>query len=364
MSILRTKLPKYLKQLVAVYDRQGEIYKRDVIVKGRWYLRENTHHNNWNGGMVGHTVVLFAPLDTLVTVTFSEQTTFAKAILEDCDELATADDEFFAQFVIEAEDEGDPEYQGATPFAARPVVDPDQVSIWKAGLARVFMSHRDRVKVEVREIADALESYGVSCFVAHETIPDDEDWQKVILDGLETMELMVAVTTDDFSQSAYCMQEVGYALGRNIPVISLKVEKYDPSGFIAHKQATKSSFDTPIDAAKKLALLISKRLQQTDRFQEVLINSFCDSTDFVEAKNRFLRMKSNVDSLSNEQTKQIAAAYASNDQLYRAIYLNNQYHRLVKYMDEATEGSWEIEGRNLINKAQSPLSDLDEDIPF
>lgn len=37
--------------------------------------------------------------------------------------------------------------------------------------------------------------------VAHETIPANEEWRKVIVSGLETMEIMVLFLTDDFPES-------------------------------------------------------------------------------------------------------------------------------------------------------------------
>lgn len=363
MSFLRNKLPKYLKELEAVYEQHNERFKSDLIRRCRWHLRENTDHDNWNGGMDGHTVILFVPLQTLAGVTFAERKSIAGEIRDDLREVENAETEFFSALHIEADDESDPEYQAATPFFARRTVNPDNLSIWKTGLARVFLSHRDREKARVQSLADALEDYGASCFVAHDTIPADEEWQKVILDGLETMELMVAIVTDDFHESIYCMQEVGFALGRGIPVISLKVGRAAPAGFVAHKQGLRASLDEPFAAAQKLFPLIGERLSQTERFNEVLISSFCEAPDYTEAKNRFERMKANAGSLSADQAQLIAKAFFKNDQLHNSGHLTSRYRRLVNYMNAATEGSWEIDGRKLINKLPTPPDDLD-DIPF
>jgi hypothetical protein len=363
MSILKGKLPKYLRQLAAVYDREQSSYRRDVITHGKWHLREGVEHDNWNGGMAGHTVMLFAPLRIVCQVSVGDQNAHAAAILEDLRSLSSSPDEYFASVIIEVEDDSDPECRNAIPLSERAIADPDSLAIWKPGLARVFMSHRDRVKVEVQQIADAMETYGMSCFVAHETIPDDEDWQKVILDGLDTMEIMVAVTTDDFSQSPFCMQEVGYALGRRIPVVSLKIEGRDPSGFLAHKQATRGSLEAPIAAAQKLAPLLSKRLRALDRYRSILINSFCQATDFNEARYRFDRLKAGVPTLDEAQAQQIASAYRDNPQLHQAIYLDNHYNRLTAYMREATGNDWKIEGKNLSEDKPEPCDDLD-DVPF
>lgn len=364
MSLLASKLPKYLRQLAAVYEKSRDTYKRDVIRQGKWFLRPNTHLAGYDGEMEGHTVVLFAPLETVATIKPSKQSEAARQINSDLAELNSVSNEFIGSVVIEADDESDPECQAATGFAQRPPIDPDSVTIWKPGLARVFLSHRDNEKVRVQELADALEGYGMSCFVAHETIPADEDWQKVIVSGLETMELMIAIITDDFHESVYCMQEVGYALGRAIPVISLKVGKCHPLGFTSHKQAQKGWLDEPSKSAKSLFSLIGDRLRRLERLNDVLITSFCEAKDWHDARDRFERMKAHVEKLTAEQVMQIVSAYGSNDQLYNAIYLDNNANRLAKYMNKTTGGDWKIEGTKLFDQAALPDDDLDDDIPF
>lgn len=365
MSVLATKIPKYLRQLAVVYEKHLDKFKCEVITQGRWFVRQETHWDNLDGGMHGHTVVLFAPLESLATIRPAKQRQFAREIRTDLAELNSVTDEFIGEVVIEAEDDEDPECQTATPFTERPAVDPESVGIWKHGLARIFISHRDKHKAKVKDLADALETYGMACFVAHETIPADEEWQKTILKGLETMEVMIAVITDDFSDSVYCMQEVGFALGRSVPVISLKVGASDPVGFTSHKQAQRGSLDAPLKAAKNLFQLIGDRLRRLDRLTDVLVASFCDAQDWHDARDRFDRLKSHVKSLNSSQVDQIVAAYAANDQLHNAIYLDNQANRLVKYMNSATDGIWKIEGNALKNTLISnSYDDLDEDIPF
>ncbi len=364
MSVLRTKMPKYLKQLAAVYERKKDSTRHGLIANGRWELREGVDFDNYNES-TGHSLVLFAPMEALAEIEPDDLTILSNAIQADIQRISTAQNEHVHDVLLEAEDENDPEYQGATPFSDKPTVNPDHVSIWKPGLARIFISHRDGEKARVQNLADALEGYGMSCFVAHETIPADEEWQKVIEDGLDTMELMVAVVTDDFHDSVYCMQEVGYALGRGVPVISLKVGKKDPRGFISKKQAQKGSLDNPIKAAKDLFPTIGDRLRRLERLNDILVNSFCGAQDWSDARSRFERLKSHVEKLTQEQVSKIVAAFAKNDQLYRAAYLVNHHRRLIKYLDSATDGSWVIKDRKLVDQnTKGGYDDLDDDVPF
>lgn len=53
------------------------------------------------------------------------------------------------------------------------------------------------------------------------------------------MDLLCAIITPDFYMSKWCDQEVGIALGRAIPTISIK-KGADPHGFIGRYQAIKA----------------------------------------------------------------------------------------------------------------------------
>ena len=219
-------------------------------------------YDRWNGGTHGHDVILFLPLEELTKIDINDQADFGESIRDSLNKLAAGtENEFYNAVSFELEDEDDAQFQRATPFSTKRSVNPDNLSIWKKGLGRVFISHRDKNKVEARELADALEEFGISSFVAHETIPANEEWRKVIVNGLETMEVMVLFVTDDFHQSFWTMQEVGYALGKNTPIISLKVEKTDPPGFVSHVQALRGSMKTPITSAQQLFPLIGNALE-------------------------------------------------------------------------------------------------------
>lgn len=363
MGILSTKISAHLRRLAGHYQDTGELLLFEIIGSGSYFFRESTHYDNWNGGTDGHTVVLFSSLDTLRKIPPTKQKSIQETICNDLHSLSSIEDEHYAAVALEVSDENDPEYIGSTPCFARPTVDPERIEIWELGLARVFISHRDKYKSQTRELADALQDYGMSCFVAHETIPADEEWQKIILGGLDTMEAMVAFITDDFHESYWTMQEVGFAVARGVPIIALKVEKQDPPGFIAHKQALKGRIDTQIKNAENLYPLIGSKLRKKERFDEILINSFCKSQDFNQTKHRFERMKNTIKAITYEQGTQISIAFQKNDQLHRAGHLVSKYNRLTKFLNSTTDGDWWVENQMLVNR-NANAQPLDEEPPF
>ncbi|MEP0339902.1 MAG: TIR domain-containing protein [Alphaproteobacteria bacterium] len=251
-------------------------------------------------------------------------------------------------------------FQCAVGFSSRPQPNPDTLTIWKSGYVRLFVSHRDHIKIYARQLADLLDGYGVSAFVAHETIEPMTTWRHEIIKGLETMEIMLAIVTDDFHQSFWTNQEVGFALGRGTPIISLKVQESEPPGFIEEKQAVRGSLTDPSPSASAVYNLIANRLGQHDRLKKTVIAAFLDSPDFTESQSRFNRMSSVVEALTDEELEQIKSSYKSNDQLHNCIYLNSNYNRLVKFIQNCTNKKFKIENKQIIDVRSS----LDEDLPF
>ena len=364
---LTLKLPSYLIRLHRAYGKAGSVLERDVINSCRFTVDEDVVHDNWNGGTYGHNVTLYLPLEELDRIEIDQQATIAGCICEDLNKLAkSVENEFFHEVYVELEDENDPLFQRSTPFTTKPAINPDNLSIWKKGLGRVFISHRDKHKAQARELADALADYGICSFVAHETIPANQEWRKVIENGLETMEVMVLFVTDDFHESIWTMQEVGHALGKGTPIISLKLGKNDPPGFVSHKQALKGSINNPIASAQALFPLIGKALGKEERLQDILITSFIKSPSWSDTKVRFERMAKLVTKLTDEQLLRIIAGFRDNDQLSQCVRLTSHYDRLKKFLERTTGRSFKIEGNRItkLEPAPAPFDDDDDNVPF
>lgn len=108
---------------------------------------------------------------------------------------------------------------------------------WKGTkLLRLFISHISADKLIATRLKDALAKHCISAFVAHEDILPTLAWQDEVERGLRTMDAMVAVHTKGFSTSVWTQQEIGFALGRGVKVISFKYGE-DPTGFIGKHQA-------------------------------------------------------------------------------------------------------------------------------
>lgn len=361
--VLPTKLPQYLVRLQGAYSAKRNPLG-DLIAHCRYLCVEETAYDNWNGGMDGHDVALFVPLEQLARIDIDDHADVCSELTQKLNKCATGiDQEWFNQVRIELTDESDPECQRATPFTHTPPANPDSLSFWKSGLARVFISHRDIYKKEARELSDALSVYGMSCFVAHDTIKPLTTWRNEILKGLQTMEVMLAFITDDFGDSLYCNQEIGYALGKSTPIVSLQLSRKAPPGFISETQAVRASIDRPIEAARKLFPVLGEVLGRERRLDDVLIRNFIASPSYSEAKSRFELMNAHVPQLSPGQEAMIVEGFRDNDQLNKAGYLTSSFERLRRFMDKTTDGIWIVDGIDL-RRIRPDDEEDDDDVPF
>jgi hypothetical protein len=328
---------------------------------------EETAYDNWNGGTYGHDVKLFSPAEVMARIGFGEQTQICATLLEDLNKCASSvENESFRALDLELADESDAEYQRAVRLTQQPQTNPDSVAFWTPGQLRMFISHRDTHKVAARNLADALKVYGISAFVAHDTIEPMKTWQQEIEKGLETMEVMLAFVTDDFHDSVWTNQEVGYAFGKGVPVISVKFEHKDPDGFMGPKQALKGyHLDRVEKAAPAIYKLLVERLSQQGRLQQAIVSAFASSPSWDATRERFDRMEGCVSNLSDNEVSQIQAAYSSNESLYSAFYLKNHYNRLTDFMSRCTGKEFKIDGKVLeIKKTKVSKREMDDEIPF
>ena len=348
---LPNRVPGYLQLLHGQYFRDGKNSLRDLIAASRSHVIEDTDGNG------GHDVQLFIPLEVLLKINTDDRETVAERICEDLNKLGQSTlYEFFRAVQLNVNHESDPDFQRANPVLSGPVpgpvpgptYDPDSLPIWKPGMVRLFISHRDTHKSKANELARALEPYGISSFVAHDTIEPMTQWRAEIRKGLETMEIMLAFVTDDFRESVWTNQEIGFALARKIPVISLKLQQRDPEGFIDEQQALKGRLDAPAASVQVIYNLLAERLGNRERLQSGLISVFVASQSFPQTINCFKRMVEVVDRLSHDEVKRINDGFAANDQLHKCSYLTGS-QRLCDFLKRTTGSySFSIEGEKII----------------
>lgn len=120
---------------------------------------------------------------------------------------------------------------------------------------RLFLSHTSKHKVKATRLKTCLDLYAISGFVAHEDIHPTLEWELEIERALRCMDAFVAIHTPGFSASFWTQQEVGFAVGRGVKIISLRMGE-DPTGFISKRQALPRQQKTAEEVAKEIDQLL------------------------------------------------------------------------------------------------------------
>lgn len=343
---LPSKIISYLKRLDIGYARFDSKILSKVIQNGHIYVEEAVVGEGClDGDHYGHKVFIFLDRVTISEIELENHNSYCLKIKEDLNSINSIQYEFINNVCIELEDENDPQYQKSMPMKNHVQVDPDNLSFWKPDHIRLFISHRDRYKNEAQDLANKLGKYGISAFVAHDTIEPMTTWQEEIMKGLQTMEIMLAFITDDFADSSWTNQEIGFALGRNIPIISLKLENENPSGFIQIKQALKGNLTNLATSVPEIYNLIIESIGR-ERCKSALISEFLTSRSYAQALDLCNLMNKTINSLSNDEAEQIIHGFSNNSQLYGSVYLKDP---LCDFLKRTTGKDYLILEKNIYN---------------
>lgn len=205
--------------------------------------------------------------------------------------------------------------------------------LWEEGPVRFFLSYQSEYKAGAAQLKTALNLYGIACFVAHEDIEPLRKWRDEIKDALFSMDVLVALLTSRFNDSDWTNQEVGVAVGREIPIIPVHLGK-DPHGFVGDLQAVPTTNKTIEQIAESIFLNARKVPQLTSRMDDAYILGIQTATNFRQAK-QIARILNQINGLNDSQVERLVGAYNSNDQVYQCYDFRDL---IVPYLNQMTTG--------------------------
>lgn len=144
---------------------------------------------------------------------------------------------------------------------------------WKTGFLKVFVSHISSNRHRMSALKTGLAFWGVSAFIAHEDIEASREWRDEVEAGLETMDVLVAVVEPGFKESDWCVQEVGFALGRKIDVIPLRAG-LDPFGFFGKYQGIQIKGKNAEEVSFEIVQTLLKKPQHRNALLQSMGNAF------------------------------------------------------------------------------------------
>ena len=164
--------------------------------------------------------------------------------------------------------------------STRPQVEP---AFWFSGYFRLFLSHLATHRGYAAELQRDCFPFGVSAFVAHNDIEPATTWQDEIESALATCDAMLVLLHPEFHESKWTDQEIGYAMGRQLLVVTLRLGT-DPYGFIGRFQAMDGVGKDSAKVTHELLDILRRHRQTRKRIAESTVAILEESGTFARAK--------------------------------------------------------------------------------
>jgi hypothetical protein len=204
----------------------------------------------------------------------------------------------------------------------------DEARIWTVGRLRLFVSHVSRVKASAARLKAALEPLGVDAFVAHNDIEPTLEWALEIELALRSMHALCAVITPDFHSSLWCDQEVGFALGRPVPVLTVR-SGADPYGLMGKAQAIPGADNADAMAERVFSVLMKLESCRT-LVMGGLIAALETAGTYAAARQASRRIAGLQQHLTHDHILRMLQAARSNSQVREASYVPEQVEAIAK----------------------------------
>lgn len=302
------QIERFLASLSKLYALDGKRDLQELVVNAQIRVHEGWDYDNWNGGTYGHALYLVLP-EQIYLRFVRQREVLQSQIRDDLNQIQNVQNESISEVFFELDTSEDQDWRGDSGLlltGKRSVSDEATKRIWEDDCFRLFLSHKSAYKKETAELKARLRNYGISSFVAHEDIHPTEAWQVEIENALTTMDGFLAVMTEDFHDSEWTDQEVGFAFARRVPMVALRLGR-DPYGFIGKFQGLKSSWiEAPVEVAK---LLI-----RHDRMFSAWLKSIRECWGYDQG-NRLAELLPSIKTLTEEQIDELLAAYNAGGQV-------------------------------------------------
>lgn len=326
-------LPSRMEALVAACARraqkEGDIDLARIVARARIEVDEAVDHDNWDGGQDGHADRLLLEEDDF-HIADGRGPDLRTDIRDRMNAMTKVPGEFISRVQIALDLDKVPlDWRSETGFLPSPTLLAQSSAdtskrLWGEAPLRVFLSHRAEFKVETKQLKDELARYGVAAFVAHEDIEPTLSWQEEIERALSSAHTLVALLSPGFRTSCWTQQEIGVALGRGIPVFSLKFGE-DPTGFVGRYQAIPAQLgDSMNSCARELAHRFAQERALSVAAVHALVIRWEGVRSYRDAA-RLAHVLSSVDEISDELLNRMVAAFKVNDQIHGASYAKDEF---------------------------------------
>jgi hypothetical protein len=363
--LLPPKVESYLATLNRLYQRNGEIVLRNVIVNGIVSVHEEWDYDNWNGGPYGHAITFTIPEDLYLEL-FETRDAIQDRIAADLSKLDNSPNEHISAVFVEMNPSESDRWREESGILRQRMA-PSSISaealqrIWGPRHVKLFLSHKSSVKADVTKLKQSLAKCGIAAFVAHEDIEPTQEWQREIERALFSMDALAALLTQDYHDSEWTDQEVGVAIGRGVPLVAVRLE-CDPYGLMGKGQGLGGcTWSDPDSAAIKIFHTLRKCLQDKSRLIECAIAAYSESRSWEESVWRIEQLLSMFESLTSDQVTRVIEAYRANEKNKKSF---KGMELLKPLLEKWTKKEWMVVDNELVLAADEVDPFETPELPF
>lgn len=321
---LPASLPKIVNAIGRVYREAGNREVSTMLSAARVVVTQMSS-DNWNGGTYGYAVQLQVPARTFAALGGDPDKIECEILTKIKNLERMYPNEFVETFMISPYLE---EQEGSNLGTIT-----GEPSFWVDGHLRLFLSHTSSYTNETSSLATELSALGVCGFVAHEDIEPTKEWETEIRLGLGTCDAVACLLTRDFNASIWTQQEIGFAVGRDLLVIPVRLGA-DPTGFIGRHQGYSGSNASSQDMAKAIVQILSKSTSTRMKMAEALVTLFEKSDSYATS----IHLVNTLDWITHwtpELLERVRRAKEENSQVARAWDVPEHVDRILLAHDTA-----------------------------
>ncbi len=324
---LSSKLDNLLATMSKIYASQKNSLLELIVVNGKPTLEEAREYDNWNGGIYGHALTLALPEEVFIQI-INDKASLESQIREDIEKLHDMNREYICKVFFEMEPSQGERWREDSgvlhPRSPSARSEVDSTRIWGDKRIRLFLSHKATFKEQTFNLKKSLAPYGIAAFVAHSDIEPTDEWLREVERALFSMDVLVALLSEDFHDSNWTDQEVGVAIGRRIPIVSIRLGR-DPYGFMGKQQGLSGCQweDTSRMSLNIFELLLKKELIDKRQLFTAALSAYADSTSWADSVWKVKNVLSKFESLTPSQVHQLLKVYQVNKQNFYSFEGND-----------------------------------------
>lgn len=200
---------------------------------------------------------------------------------------------------------------------------------WSASGFHIFITHVAGRREEAVTLKSELSHLGAEGFVAHQDIEPAKEWQRVIEAALLSCHALVALLHKGFRESSWCDQEVGYVLGRGVPVIPVAIDM-QPYGFFGALQSLDGRAGIDRELMSKVGRLLLHDPRTGQSLTEAIVATLAHSRHWWQSNMLAVLLADDAPKVTEEQMGRLRDAQRSNVEVRDATRIPSAFDRIAK----------------------------------